>query len=1070
MARKKYRLIKVVAWILVGFISLILLTTLVFYLGRDYFMGKAVSYLNEQQPGEVQMGQMKLIPFLNFPNITLQLQSVNYYEKEIHSDSSDFAPIVSLSKIHITLDAMDLIRGDVMVSEAKLEEGKVRLEIYEDSVSNLEYALGIRFGDQAGKDTSETKPSIAIDLDAIELSGILLELDNQVRDDQFSLMVNLLESSFSYLPGMIEAEVKLDIDINKVKYLTINEQGNRNVSLNGSIIMNPLTKVVEVKPSNMSVSGLNLETWGTYNYKDLPSLDFTYKATNEGLEVLNFLFRGVLDLDEIEQIGSGTMRLSGEVKGNLGNELPVISLNGDADEIGFRIKSLNKDVTGISFNVFATNGSELDLSESYMDITGFRARFPEGYITANFTVNNIKSPELNIEVDGNLNLEGMEKMLESDFLDDMQGLVHLSGRINGRVDRKNGEFLNDAGSLIASLDQVGFVMKRDSMNSDSIRKLHGEIMLSGNRIGSEKLALEYNGNKLEVGVMTENLLLYLLDFDKDLKGELSVDSEVLTLATLLRDTTMAKLLGDELHGLHFGASALISPEELDEFIESDSVPRVLFSLDSFGIEFPQMADISDMSASLSLGPDTISLHKLTGTIGESTFNFSGLLANYGLLAHHDSSGTLALKFAMESDQMRAEDVFTFRNEFLLPEIYSTEFLEDFRLNGRLELPTEGLVVDSVPVDFDLNIENMGWNFRYYPLAFEQFLIQVRRRGDSLMIDDFEGSVGESNLNMTASIGNFTDSLVENMYGSLVLESDLLDFNALLNYQLPDEIIDSSQLDSSELREPPRLDQINYPSFDFTVDIGELRFGDFNIYGMNGRLRSTRKKIFFLDSLHISSEGGGSVEFNGHFNASNPRMYSIGADLEVKDMNINDIELQLQTGEETYALDRNFKGVISAEGLAEIFITPELKVDVPTTTAMFNVTVVEGALINFTPLQAAGKFLDNKNLDLVNFDTLSNSFTLMDSKVIIPRMKVESSVGLLLIEGEQGLDKSFLYLLRVPKKLAKQVAKSVISAEDGKEENNEIMQMQRGDFVRITVWSDGIKSDYKLGDKRDKFRE
>ncbi|TFH26462.1 MAG: hypothetical protein E4H10_06940, partial [Bacteroidia bacterium] len=1070
MARKKYRLIKVLAWIVAGLVSLILLITLVFYLGRNFFMEKAVSYLNEQQPGEVEMGKMKLIPFVNFPNITLQLESVNYYEQEILSDSTDRDPIISLGKIHVTLDVVDLIRGNVMVSEAKLEEGKVRLEIYEDSVSNLEYALGIRFGDQAGKDTTEEASTISVDLDAFELSGIILEMDNRVRDDHFSLRVNQLESRFSYLPGLIEAEVKLDIDINKVKYLTINEQGERNVRLNGSIVMNPLAKEVEVKPSSLRASGLDFETWGTYNYEDIPFLDFTYKATNEGLEVLNFLFRGVLDLDEIEQIGSGTMRLNGEVKGNLGKELPVIRLNGEANEIGFRIKALNKDVTGISFNVFATNGSKLDLSESYMDITGFRARFPEGRITANVIVNNIKSPELNIEVDGNLNLEGMERMLKFDFLSDLEGIVHLNGRVNGRVDRKNETFLNDAGSLTASLDHVGFVVKRDSLTSDSIRELHGEIVLRENIIGARKMALEYNSNQLEVGVMTENLLLYLLDFDKDVKAELSVKSELLTLSTLIRDTTVARLLGDELHGLQFGASALISREDLDEFLEADSIPRVLLSLDSFEIEFPMMADISDMSASLTFGPDTIFLHRLEGTIGESAFNFSGLLANYGLLSHQDSAGWLTLEFALESDLMRAEDIFTFKNEFLLPEIYSTEYLEDFRLQGRLELPTEGLALDSVPVNFGLSIENLEWNFRYYPLSFDQFIINVRRNGDSLIIDDFEGNVGESNLKMTASIGNFTDSLVENMYGSLVLESDLLDFNALLYYQLPEELIDSVGLDSSEIREPPRLDQISYPSFDFTVDIDELRFGDFNIYGMKGKLRSTREKIFFLDSLHISSKGGGSVEFNGHFNASNPLMYSMGADLKVKDMNIDDIGLKLQTGEKTYALNENFKGVISAEGLAEIFVTPELKVDVPTTTAMFNVTVNDGALIHFTPLQAAGKFLDNKNLDSVNFATLSNSFTLMDSKVIIPRMKVESSVGLLLIEGDQGLDKSFLYLVRVPTKLAKQAAKSVMSAEEGKEENNEIMRMQRGDFVRITVWSNGTESDYKLGDKRDKFRE
>jgi hypothetical protein len=255
-----------------------------------------------------------------------------------------------------------------------------------------------------------------------------------------------------------------------------------------------------------------------------------------------------------------------------------------------------------------------------------------------------------------------------------------------------------------------------------------------------------------------------------------------------------------------------------------------------------------------------------------------------------------------------------------------------------------------------------------------------------------------------------------------------------------------------------------------VDIGELRYGDFFIYGMSGKLRSTRDKIFFLDSLHVSLEGGGIVEFNGHVNASNPLMYSIGADLEVKDMNINDIGLQLQSGEETYALNENFRGIVSAKGLAEIFVTPELKVDVATTTAMFNVTVKDGALIHFTPLQAAAKFLDNKDLNNVNFASLSNSFTLMDSRIIIPRMNVESSVGQMLIEGEQGLDKSFLYFLHIPTKLAKQAAKSMMSAENGKAENNEIMQYQRGNFLMITVWSNGTESDYKLGDKRDKFRK
>ncbi len=69
MARRKHKALRIGGWIILGFFSLILLITLVFYLGRGWFMDRAVTYLNEQQPGEVQMGQMNLIPFMNFPNV-----------------------------------------------------------------------------------------------------------------------------------------------------------------------------------------------------------------------------------------------------------------------------------------------------------------------------------------------------------------------------------------------------------------------------------------------------------------------------------------------------------------------------------------------------------------------------------------------------------------------------------------------------------------------------------------------------------------------------------------------------------------------------------------------------------------------------------------------------------------------------------------------------------------------------------------------------------------------------------------------------------------------------------------
>lgn len=324
MSRRKYKAVKIGGWIILGFFSLILLITLVFYLGRGWIMNRAVTYLNEQQPGEVQMGQMNLIPFMNFPNVSLQFRNVNFYENEFQSDSLVREPVVSLKEIFVTLDVIDLIRGDIQVSEARTEDGMIKIEIYEDSVSNLEYALGVRFDEKTEADSSTVLPALRVDLERIELINIQVIMQDRTRDDLVNVTINRLESNFSYLPDQVVAGLKLNLDINQLKYLTYRSENNRNVIFESEFAMDPLLKVIKVEPSLMKISGLELETWGTYGFLGEPHLDFAFRASNKGLEVLNYLFRGILDLDEIEQIGSGSIYLSGNINGYLREQLPVL--------------------------------------------------------------------------------------------------------------------------------------------------------------------------------------------------------------------------------------------------------------------------------------------------------------------------------------------------------------------------------------------------------------------------------------------------------------------------------------------------------------------------------------------------------------------------------------------------------------------------------------------------------------------------------------------------------------------------------------------------------------------------
>ena len=84
-------------------------------------------------------------------------------------------------------------------------------------------------------------------------------------------------------------------------------------------------------------------------------------------------------------------------------------------------------------------------------------------------------------------------------------------------------------------------------------------------------------------------------------------------------------------------------------------------LDSFEVELPVYAKISNLNASLTFGPDTVVLQHLSGNVGESEFKFAGLIANYSALKGKDSTAVFDVEYQISSDLMRAEEFLTFND-------------------------------------------------------------------------------------------------------------------------------------------------------------------------------------------------------------------------------------------------------------------------------------------------------------------------------------------------------------------------------------------------------------------------
>jgi len=128
--------------------------------------------------------------------------------------------------------------------------------------------------------------------------------------------------------------------------------------------------------------------------------------------------------------------------------------------------------------------------------------------------------------------------------------------------------------------------------------------------------------------------------------------------------------------------------------------------------------------------------------------------------------------------------------------------------------------------------------------------------------------------------------------------------------------------------------------------------------------------------------------------------------------------------------------------------------------------INGRLENYAPIVALGEYFQDKNVNKVLFDTLSNTLTVKKSVLTIPKMTINSSLGFMEIRGTQHLENEMKmdYVIGVPWKMIGKVGGQKLFGKEKKEaeENEEEIQYRtkKAKFVYVKITVD--IENYKIG--------
>lgn len=288
------------------------------------------------------------------------------------------------------------------------------------------------------------------------------------------------------------------------------------------------------------------------------------------------------------------------------------------------------------------------------------------------------------------------------------------------------------------------------------------------------------------------------------------------------------------------------------------------------------------------------------------------------------------------------------------------------------------------------------------LTFHQINGKCTFNQENLDIEQLALKAGASDLQFSGRFQNFI--------GSLIDENEPIGIKATVtaNKLLLDEFFQRKSQNAASnayrLEISPRL------SLDLQARVGHLQFRRFNARDIQGHF-SVNKQVLSTEMLRLKTMNG-VVAMSGQVDASrqNDLHYSCVADLKAVD--IRSLFFECENFSQETITDQHLKGKLdaslkfSAQGSKALDIKPASVI------AAADITINNGELVRFEPLNVLGRYISLNELQHIRFSQLRNQIKISNQTIYFPLMDIESSAISISGSGTHNFNNEVDYHVRV----------------------------------------------------------
>jgi uncharacterized protein involved in outer membrane biogenesis len=607
MSRFFLRFLKISGIVIGSLLMLFIIFTWIVYKKKnEWLLGEIQNYVNKSQSGELKIESTDLKLLINFPNITIQLNGINYYETRDSARLKEEKPVIHADHLFIACELMPLFDNRVNIVVIDVENSELNFVKYKDGSLNIHNALKkpfvrkipppkTRSPKPVTKSTpavkpkpipAKTTPEFFFDLDHFHINELKLSWRLYSSRDTNTIGIKDFSGNFSKSDSLVRTKIKCT---NELKHVAVNglTLPESTIDFNCNLVFNTRTKLLTIEETEIKSDFLAGKLNGTYSANGPGFLDLAFDASSKDLKVFSSIIKQDAIQKHPEILKNGSIYVKGKISGSIKNKIPQFDISFGLRNLALKIPNRNAKFEKVGFDGKYISGKALDHSDAFLSITNLRGKVPGGSINGEFSIRNFANPFMKYDLSVKLDIDGYNEIFRLGILDNVKGSVSLTAYYKGLLAELKTHKMDKRRSSQLLLKDIGFDLIRTKR---TVSNLTGQIITSNNVTKLDSLKFIYDNSDIIINAQIENLIYAVFANENYLVATGNIHSDQLFTKDCIFDSSGTAQVMDRASNLDIEYYIKVHPADSDL-----TQTKITFDIKNLSSKFDKLADIRHLS-------------------------------------------------------------------------------------------------------------------------------------------------------------------------------------------------------------------------------------------------------------------------------------------------------------------------------------------------------------------------------------------------------------------------------------------------------------------------------------------